>query len=77
VNAINNHIVNVELRKTFKNNEFTVFAKVRDLLNQNISIDRNFFGNTFTEEENQRLKRYYMIGFAWDFKNKTSKQKTK
>lgn len=73
---INNHVVNVQLQRTFKNNEYTVYVRVRDLLNQNIGIDRNFFGNTFTEQFNQRLQRYFMIGFSWDFKNKavTSKK---
>ncbi len=69
---LHNHIWNVQIQKTFKNNEFTVFAKARDLLNQNIGIDRNYFGNTFTEERNQRLRRYFMIGFSWDFKNKSA-----
>ncbi|MEY4702423.1 MAG: hypothetical protein RIR96_320 [Bacteroidota bacterium] len=67
---LNNHIVNIQLQKTFKNNEFTLYAKVRDLLNQNIGIDRNYYGNTFTEERNQRLRRYFLLGFTWDFKNK-------
>jgi hypothetical protein len=73
IGPIKNHIVNLQLQKTFKNNEFTVFVKVRDLLNQNISINRYFYANTFVEDENQRLRRYYMIGFSWDFKNKTTK----
>ena len=73
IGPINNHIVNLQLQKTFKNNEYTVFVKVRDLFNQNISINRSFYANTFIEEENQRLKRYNMIGFSWDFKNKSSK----
>ena len=73
IGHINNHLVNLRLQKTFKKNEFTVFVKVQDLLNQNISIDRYFYANTFVEDENQRLKRYYLLGFAWDFKNKSSK----
>jgi hypothetical protein len=39
-------------------------------LNQNIGIERNFYDNTLSEERNDRLKRYAMIGFAWNFKNK-------
>ncbi len=72
---LNNQIWNLQLQKTFKSNEFTVFAKARDLLNQNIGIDRNFYGNVFTEERNQRLKRYFMIGFSWDFKNNNTSSK--
>ena len=67
--GLNVHLLNVQLQKTFKNNEFTVYIKARDLLNQNIGLERNFFANTFTEERNQRLRRYFMIGFNWDFKN--------
>jgi hypothetical protein len=68
--GFNNHIWNAKLQRTFKNNEFTVYATVRDILNQNIGIQRNFFSNTYTEEINDRLKRYFMLGFTWDFKNK-------
>ncbi|MEN9963090.1 MAG: hypothetical protein RL582_185 [Bacteroidota bacterium] len=67
---LNNQLLNIQIQKTFKNNEFTFYAKVRDLLNQNIGIDRNYYGNTFTEERNQRLRRYFLLGFTWDFKNK-------
>lgn len=69
------HLVNLQLQKTFKNNEFTVYVKVRDLLNQNIGIDRSFYANIFSEERNQRLRRYFMLGFAWDFKNKSTAKK--
>lgn len=69
-NDFSNHLLNIQLQKTFKNNEYTLYFKVRDLLNQNIGIDRSFFGNTFTDATNTRLKRYFMIGLSWDFKNK-------
>ena len=75
LNAINNQLWNARLQKTFKSNEFTAFIKIRDILNQNIGIDRNFDGNTFTEKRDDRLKRYWLIGFTWDFKNKASKAK--
>ena len=70
---LNNSLWNARLQKTFKNNEFTAFIKIRDILNQNIGIDRSFYGNTLTEQRNDRLKRYWMIGFSWDFKNKGAK----
>ncbi len=70
---LNNHLLNASLKKTFKNNEFSVFLSARDLLNQNIGIDRNFTNNNFYETRNERLKRYFMLGFSWDFKNKTAK----
>jgi hypothetical protein len=69
-NDYSNHLLNVQLQKTFKNNEYTMYFKVRDLLNQNVGIDRSFYGNTFTDATNTRLKRYFMIGISWDFKNK-------
>jgi hypothetical protein len=45
---------------------------VREILNKNIGIDRNFYSNTYTETINDRLKRYFMIGFEWDIKNKAA-----
>ena len=72
---LNNSLWNARFQKTFKNNEFTAFIKVRDILNQNIGIDRSFNGNILTEERNDRLKRYWLVGFTWDFKNKSSKAK--
>ncbi len=63
------------LQRTFHSNEFTAYISVHDILNQNIGIDRNFYSNTYTETINNRLKRYFLIGFEWDFKNKASKAK--
>lgn len=70
---LTNHILNARLQRTFKDNEFTAYVLVRDILNQNIGIDRNFNGNVTSEVTNQRLQRYFMVGFAWDFKNKGAK----
>ncbi len=72
-NTINTHLLNARLQKTFHNNEFTAYVSVRDILNQNIGIDRNFSGTTYTEVTNDRLKRYFLVGFTWDFKNKATK----
>lgn len=73
---LTNHLLNVQFQRTFKNNEYTVFVMCRDVLNQNIGIDRNFYSNTFSEERNQRLRRYFMLGFTWDFKNKAKKSES-
>jgi hypothetical protein len=73
--AINNHLWNAKLQRTFKKNEFTAYLLVRDILNQNIGIDRSFNGVIYSEERNDRLKRYWMIGFTWDFKNKSAAKK--
>lgn len=72
-NSLNNQLWNARFQRTFRNNEFTAFIRVRDILNQNIGIERNFYSNTLTEERNDRLKRYWLVGFTWDFKNKGSK----
>jgi hypothetical protein len=63
------------LQRTFKNNEFTAYVSVHDILNDNIGVDRSFFSNSYTQVTNDRLKRYFLIGFQWDFKNKASKTK--
>ncbi len=73
--GVNTQIWNATLQRTFKNNEFTVYFRLRDILNQNVGIDRVFYGNTYTESENERLKRYFLLGFKWDFMNKTSPKK--
>ncbi len=70
---LTNHIWNARLQKTFKENEFTAYVLIRDILKQNIGIDRSYYGNTTSEVTNQRLRQYWMIGFTWDFKNKSSK----
>ena len=70
---VNTHLWNAKVQKTFKNNEFTVFIKIRDILNQNIGVERSFYGNTLTEVRNDRLQRYWLLGFSWDFKNKGAK----
>lgn len=67
---LTNQLWNARLQRTFKNDEFTAYIMVRDILNQNIGIKRYVYENTVSEEQNDRLKRYAMIGFTWNFKNK-------
>jgi hypothetical protein len=69
------NIINAKLQRTFKKDEYTIYFSARDLLNQNIGLDRNFYGTTFTETRNTRLQRYFMVGFAWNFKNKAVTKK--
>jgi Outer membrane protein beta-barrel family/Carboxypeptidase regulatory-like domain len=73
--AINNGLWNAKLLRTFKKDEYTVYFMVRDILNQNRGIDRNFGANSFSETRNERLKRYWMVGFSWNFKNKAATKK--
>ncbi|MFV8324738.1 outer membrane beta-barrel protein [Flavobacterium sp. ZS1P14] len=67
---LTNQLWNTRLQRTFKNDEFTAYILVRDILNQNIGVNRNIYENIISEERNDRLKRYAMIGFTWNFKNK-------
>lgn len=67
---LTNQLWNARLQRTFKNDEFTAYILVRDILNQNIGINRYVYENVIGEERNDRLKRYAMIGFSWNFKNK-------
>ena len=75
VPAISNNLLSAKLQRTFKKDEYTFYLGVNDILNQNIGIERNFFSNTFTETRNDRLKRYWLLGFAWNFKNKAPQAK--
>jgi hypothetical protein len=72
---LNSNQWGARLQRTFKDNEFTAYISVHDILNDNIGVDRSFYSNTYTQVTNDRLKRYFMIGFEWDFKNKTAKTK--
>jgi hypothetical protein len=71
-NNLNNQLWNAKLQRTFKKDEYTLYFSVRDILNQNTGIERNFYSNTLSEVRQDRLKRYWMLGFAWNFKNKTA-----
>jgi hypothetical protein len=73
--GLTTHLLNGRIEKTFKKDEFTAYFLVRDILNQNIGVNRFFDSNRFTELQNDRLKRYWMIGFTWNFKNAGAKAK--
>lgn len=66
---LSRHLLNIRLQRVFSHDAFTAYIAVRDLLNQNFGIDRNFSNNTYSEQINDRLKRYFLIGFTWNFKN--------
>lgn len=70
---LNRHILNGRLQRTFRDDAFTFYLSVRDILNQNFGLERNFYGSTYSEVTNDRLRRYYLLGFTWNFKNKGSK----
>lgn len=71
--GLNVNLLNGSIKKTFKDNQFTIYLNVRDILNQNNGVSRYFGGNTYQEEIQQRLRRYALLGFRWDFKNKAPK----
>ncbi len=75
VPAISNNLFGAKLQRTFKKDEFSFYLDVNDILNQNIGIERTFYSNTFTETRNDRLQRYWLLGFVWNFKNKASATK--
>ncbi len=72
-NNLSNQLWNAKLQRTFKKDEFTASFIIKDILNQNTSIERNFYSNTLTEVTNYRLRQYWLLGFAWNFKNKADK----
>ncbi len=69
---LSNQLWNAKLQKTFKKDAFTAYIMIRDILNQNIGITRRFNETSISEVQNDRLKRYGMIGFTWNFKNKST-----
>lgn len=71
VGSPNNQLWNASLERNFKKDQFTAYFTVRDILNSNIGIDRQYLGNTYSEVVNDRLKRYFLLGFTWNFKNKS------
>ncbi len=73
--AINYQIWNGRLEKTFKKDEFTAYILIRDILNQNVGINSSYDRNTYSETRNDRLQRYWMVGFTWNFKNAGAKAK--
>jgi hypothetical protein len=72
-NNLSNQLWNAKLQRTFKKDEFTAYFTIKDILNQNTSVERNFYGNTLTQVTNYRLRQYWLLGFTWNFKNKTDK----
>ena len=66
---LTNQLWNARLQRTFKSDQFTAYILVRDILNQNVGNERSIYQNSINEERNDRLRRYAMIGFTWNFKN--------
>ena len=75
-NNLSNQLWNAKLQRTFKKDEFTAYFTIKDILNQNTGVERNFYGNTLTQVTNYRLRQYWLLGFTWNFKNKADKAST-
>ncbi len=71
-NNLNYNLLNATAKRTFSNDKFTLYLTVRDILNQNKGVEQYVSGNFYSETLNDRLKRYFLLGFRWDFKNKTA-----
>lgn len=69
------NLFNARLQRTFHHDQFTIYISGNDLLNQNQGIDRSFYNGNYSEVIQDRLKRYFMLGFRWDFKNKSATSK--
>jgi len=72
---LSNQLWNARFQRTFKKNEFTAYFSIRDILNQNTNIERNFYSNTLSSTVNSRLRQFWLVGFTWDFKSKTAAAK--
>ena len=72
---LNFQLLNAKIQRTFAKDVFTVYIIARDILNQNIGISQNFYGNTYSQTINDRLQRYFLLGFRWDFKTKAEIKK--
>ena len=75
-NNLSNQLWNAKLQRTFKKDVFTASFIIKDILNQNSSIERNFNSNTLTQVTQYRLRQYWLLGFTWNFKNKADKADT-
>ncbi len=54
-------------KKFLKNDNLKLSLSGNDLLNQNVGFQRNTYGNTFSQNSYNTIKRYYMLSLLWDF----------
>lgn len=70
-------IWNADITKSFgKSDNLNLMLQVNDILNQNASVNRFFYGNSVSESISQALTRYVMLTAVWKFKNKTKSGNT-
>ncbi len=77
-NTNNSYILwGMELVKSFpKLDLLEISLKMNDVLNQNQSVNRNFYGNTLQESFSQAIGRIVMINATWKFKKKPKQVST-
>lgn len=54
-------------KKFWKNDAGEIRFSMNDILNQNIGFQRNAASNFISENTYQTLKRYWLLGFTWNF----------
>lgn len=73
VNPQNLFLFNPSIRKVLtKNDALEVKVTVFDLFNKNNDIQRNIGSNFISENINNTIKRYVMLGVVYNFKNKSA-----
>jgi len=72
---INYLIWNASLGKAFgKNENFWVYAKGNDILNQNTNTGRTVQGNVITDNKTNIIQRYLMLQLVWKFNSQKQKK---
>jgi len=72
---INYLIWNASLGKSFgKNENFWVYAKGNDILNQNTNTGRTVQGNVITDNKTNIIQRYLMLQLVWKFNSQKKKE---
>jgi len=61
-------LLNAKLKRSF--GKWNVELIANDLLNQNKSVWRNFYGNSISESTNEAITRYFMASVVWRFNSK-------
>ena len=63
------NFVNVTLTKSFFDGKFSVYVKGVNLMNENLSVQRNSMGNQFSEMIKNRLGRYLLVGAVYKIRS--------
>lgn len=73
-NPVNITVWNAEIkRKFFKNKVLELIFTAHDLLNQNIGFTRTINSNFISQQQYDRLSRYFMLSVRWTFNKMSGK----